>query len=96
MQKVFTGTLKGSSAADVNVSLGFVPQVVILWGSSSAEFAVSVVGGSGFEQAAGVTAITASDVTAYEGDEDSASGFTLIKGAAVNTNAETINYIAIR
>lgn len=95
MQKVSTGTLTGAAAA-VNVSLGFVPQVVILWGSSTGEFALSIVGGKGFEQAAGVTGITTSDVIAYDGDEDDAAGFTLINGAAVNTPDETINYVAIR
>lgn len=84
-QQVAIGEVEGTGA-DLTVSLGFKPDYVKIVSletpANSGEFF------AGLEDS--------SYISAFDGDEDSAAGFTIAGASSANVDGEGIAYLAIR
>jgi hypothetical protein len=97
MNDVKVGTFTAVAAENVDVAIGFIPSAVVLLNPATADHGTYVIGGAQLETVSDVCASCAGDMIAYgDTDGDLAQGFTLIAGAALNDDTETITYIAYR
>lgn len=97
MNDVKHGTFTAVAAENVDVEVGFIPSVVVLLNPATADHGTYVLGGAQLETISDVCADCAGDVIPFgDVDGDSANGFTLIAGAALNDDTETITWIAYR
>jgi len=97
MNDVKVGTFTAVAAENVDVVVGFIPSAVVLLNPTTADHGHYVIGGAQLETVSDVCASCAGDIIAYgDADGDTGNGFTLIAGAALNDDGETITYIAYR
>jgi hypothetical protein len=99
MSDIQVGTFTAVAAENVDVAVGFIPSVVVLLNPATADQGIYVVGGAQLEEVSDVIAAAVDDVIALGtqgGTPASAQGFTLVAGAALNDDTETITYIAMR
>jgi len=96
MNDVKVGTFTGA-ATEVDVAVGFIPSAVRLINPTAADSGYYVVGGAQLETVADVAASCAGDVIAYgDADGDTAQGFSIIAGAALNADGVEVTFIAYR
>lgn len=99
MQEIKVGSYTGNGAAQ-NISLGFVPDAVIIAnvtdGTSQTMWFNGMAAASGISivAAAGPVLDTTNQISAFAGDASNAAGFTV--GTDLSTSAKVFRYIALR
>jgi hypothetical protein len=104
---IVTGTVEGTGSA-INVSIGFVPRVVIAYNIDDAGTDMPLVlwttndaDAAGVKILASAIAYISSDgISEYDGSStvgsEASPGFTIGADSDLNASGETINYIAFR
>lgn len=104
---IVVGTVEGTGSA-INVSIGFVPRVVIAYNIDDAGAVMPIVIWSQNDAAAkgaklistGHSYLAANGISEYAGSSvvgsEASPGFTIGADADLNASGETINYIALR